>query len=782
MERSWFRPLAACTVLLLALSACGGGYSGYYSDHPKPGTVPKLAPATTPYPAVKQDGVWRMPGGDQFQSRHVAAAGPAAPQLKWEFSGEGTPLGAPCQGEDGAIYCLTDTCLLRFGADGRIAQRYALPEPCASRVFGPAPPPFLLTLEWLCYSGGSGIVHLLDLAGNELWSYASASVPVNISTFDGTQILLCFDGSLQRQPILLDAAGTELWRSGPGYWSLPGPGGLVVTVPFVDKLQGWRNGALVWELTFDGDRLHRPFVASNGNIYIGAVQRDVPADLARVLLISPDGKLLHTTELNGSLGAYGPMNLDWAVEGTGGTVYCSDENGHVYALASDGAVTWMAILEFQGMAQLCPTADGALYSAFRYLGEQNRLARLDSAGQVKWTSQLEYIPEGMAAAHGGGVIYTGGLALTSVDRAGRELWRYLCLGSHLEPPVFDEAGNAYASVYGGIISLAPDGSERWRKTDLPDHWGGTLVLSPANGMLYSFSSQTICIGTGGDTIWAKRLEYIDESSAPVIGADGSLVLLGGSYDSQVLCYGAEGDLVWTYTDFNQPVYPPAIDRQGNIYFISNDYEFYGDSPDVSVWRPEGRWLRGWLRCLGRNGALLWSAPLGAEPTAGPVVDPAGNILVVDMAGKLEAYGARGERRYEAQAGLASDYYSLALGAGGDVLALRAYAEADYNANPRFIGTALSALGGSGGALRWTVASALKTGLQLACDGGGTAYSYLERSGEAVTLARISPQGALEEFAGTGAIPGDVSNTHQPVLSPGGMLIVSAGGRLQAYGD
>jgi outer membrane protein assembly factor BamB len=168
------------------------------------------------------------------------------------------------------------------------------------------------------------------------------------------------------------------------------------------------------------------------------------------------------------------------------------------------------------------------------------------------------------------------------------------------PQVLAKNGTIYSGSLRGILyAFKPDGTIRWQR-----HLGryqitagpaigpdGTIYVAAEDGILHALTSH-------GSSKWTFDLQgYAGPSASPALGADGT-IYVGAS---KLFAIAPDGSLRWSY-DTGGPIQgPPAIGRDGALYFPSTDY-LYAVNPDGTLrWRTQGR----------------SEYPLGSAPAIGP---------------------------------------------------------------------------------------------------------------------------------------------------------------------
>jgi hypothetical protein len=181
-------------------------------------------------------------------------------------------------------------------------------------------------------------------------------------------------------------------------------------------------------------------------------------------------------------------------------------NFEFWALDPDnGEIIWAHSPEIQDQSISCCAADpltGKICYAMR-----NKIVALNPDGDEMWTyeganlflPELAIAPDGTIYAAESVLGQTGGTSrLVAINREGDYMWDVECAGGISAGPVVDSVGNAYfASDEGDVLSVAPDGVERWtfRLSGRPEYlaFGAhySLLVMVRESL---FRSSLICLG------------------------------------------------------------------------------------------------------------------------------------------------------------------------------------------------------------------------------------------------------------------------------------------------
>lgn len=356
---------------------------------------------------------------------------------------------------------------------------------------------------------------------------------------------------------------------------------------------------------------------SSNNLFLDVRTNDLLDVNANNLLLS-----VAAPQVNGSIkwrftvdGNYMPFR---PTIGPDASIYFQDENGHLYALRSDGTVKWI----FQGGYPAGPVAVGADNTS--YIASGGTIQAISPAGTLVWqfTDPNSQGVIGGPAVGPDGKVYAvmdltglGAIALSAVD--GHLVWsnpgnprlaEYGQLGLEL---VFGPASagaqtdqfyftcdNITTSVYGHLYAFSLDGSQRWtaslggisKAPQVAVAPNGTISLgvaaySPSNGAV--LWSAYPALGSGSDL-------------PPDIGSDGRVYVTTQYQSALAALNGQSGALVWRV--------PGVSFEQGPVVSPLNDMVVIGGRDNYG--------LPGYFKAFSTGGQFLWQINLPGEPYPG----------------------------------------------------------------------------------------------------------------------------------------------------------------------
>jgi len=383
----------------------------------------------------------------------------------------------------------------------------------------------------------------------------------------------------------------------------------------------------------------------DGNIYVAGVSKessDTHSDFI-VISLTPEGNERWVYRYDGSAGEWDEANS--LVCGADGNIYAAGysrgigtyDDFTVISLTPDGNQKW--VYQYNGGGRglrdeafsVTYGADGNVYAAGRSWGEGTRenftVISLTSDGRERWVYQYDG-PENEwdwanSVIYGADSnIYAAGLScgiledfiVISLTPDGNERWVYRYNGSGNYGDV------AYSIVYGGdgnlyaagvsygrgtysdftVISLTPDGNERWvyryNGPGNEEEWAKSVAYG-ADGNLYIAGSTwsiathndflVISLTPDGNERWVYRYNgpgnYDDRASSLVWGADGNIYITGWSSDTitrsdiTVITLTPDGNQRWVYRynglgNQSDVAGPIIYGGDGNLYIAGESRE------------------------------------------------------------------------------------------------------------------------------------------------------------------------------------------------------------------
>lgn len=615
-------------------------------DNLIPGTDPPPQPITTPYPEVERDYVWRMPGGDQFNSGRACAAGPQAPQLLWRRALETELCGDAQVGSDGRLYIAAGRVVVILDQAGRRVGSFELAaQPDFWGLTGTGDGRFY-------YFGSDSLLRAIDEQGVELWNHAFTGTYLSRLHYDSAGNLYTMDS--QGRLYALSAEGEQLWsfddpNAETEYqidWSLADDG-TVYCISYGGQLKAVRDGVVQWDTLPSRGLGADVYAGNNGFVYVKSINDHQWAYQRKEYLevFSTAGAWVSALEI-GDVDGYGELPR---LTGADGTVYCGMSYMSLAAFNAGGTLKWQAPGHVYPGDKPTLGPDGSIYMMVMGLrGNSFDLCRYNPDGTLAWSTPAPFnvIPKPVLLESGSLVLgeyhylhaYTGGGVLQ---------WTYGVTEPQSSSLVYLPDGQSFIS---GRCLQAQDaaGAELWRTA-----YNASALGSPAigpNGKLYSLGQNTLVSWDGNGALAFSRSTDggYDYLYGLTIGADGTLLVQGINGSRSLGAYDSGGNRQWIYTDEYAIGGRPAVDSAGNLYFVSNHVDYpppVGSRANSQYYPPYG-WKGSWLKSLARNGALRWSVQLGSQPPGAPVVADDGSVLLAEGSGEVYAYApADGTRRW-----------------------------------------------------------------------------------------------------------------------------------------
>ncbi|MEE1506983.1 MAG: PQQ-binding-like beta-propeller repeat protein [Candidatus Neomarinimicrobiota bacterium] len=239
--------------------------------------------------------------------------------------------------------------------------------------------------------------------------------------------------------------------------------------------------------------------------------------------------------------------------------------------------------------------------------DSGNLVALSAGGNLKWKFNIE----GHAVTNTPLVRFDGSILIGSwsgkfyaINTDGTILWQYDAgSGIYTETANIDKIGNIYFTTRdGSLISLTPKGEERFRQNfgEYRTAWG--IAFAPNSTHLYVGVRQSglFAVDTTGNVLWTYETEQGSIWSIPAVDSQGNVYFIWthrfwqpDSLAHAVVCLDPEGDVRWSFPFGEYPSTPGiglTIDNNGHIYFSN--------------------WTEKILYALHYNGTLKWSFDMG----------------------------------------------------------------------------------------------------------------------------------------------------------------------------
>ncbi|MBI5000341.1 MAG: PQQ-like beta-propeller repeat protein [Euryarchaeota archaeon] len=344
-------------------------------------------------------------------------------------------------------------------------------------------------------------------------------------------------------------------------------------------------------------------------------------------------------------------------------------------------------------------------------------------------------------------------------------WKVPLPGKAGVSPVIGSNGSVYVSTVGywspdnvnappifspGLYALRPDGSVEWNLTYCGPYGlfapSGMVVGTGAGTIYYiPYYQNVLAVGSDGVVAWNMTMPAI--LSHPAVTANGT-ILVGCAEGFHAI--SPNGSPLWNFTT-RSPVYSsPAVDDDGTIYFVDNNYRLYALGPDG---RPK------WFASIkefdwDRQFSCLSSPAVGAD----------GTVYVGSPDGNLYAVNKQGSQKWKLRTGKAI-YSSPAIGPGGTIYVCSSD-DRLYAITPD-------------GVLKWSCAAGNNIESSPAVGADGTVYvGTTSRHGwTSSEMMALSPDGSVKWRCN---ISGSVSSS--PAIGDDGTVYVASSRMLYAFGS
>ena len=298
----------------------------------------------------------------------------------------------------------------------------------------------------------------------EIWRFYSSGSVESTPVIDSDGIIY-FKGAynyLDRYLIAVYPNGTLKWRYNTGgliWGSSPAiaDDGTIYIGSWDTKLYAINpNGTLKWAFSSGGSISSSPAIAEDGTIYFGTMSSG-----NSIVAVNPNGTLKWKYETGYSIAA-GPGI------GDDGTVYIGSGDTYLYALYPNGTLRWRFKTGDYIKGSPSIGGDGTIYIG----SYDDYFYAINPDGTEKWKFNSGWGTDNCAAISADGTIYVGTDKLYARYPDGSERWSFN-LGTNrwigLSSPAVSADGLVYIGTIigdgsgGEIISISPDGFERWRK-------------------------------------------------------------------------------------------------------------------------------------------------------------------------------------------------------------------------------------------------------------------------------------------------------------------------------
>ncbi len=281
-----------------------------------------------------------------------------------------------------------------------------------------------------------------------------------------------------------------------------------------------------------------------------------------------------------------PYSVVRPVIGPDGTIYVVDVFQHLYALAPDGGLKWIA--NDAGDKGVAVGADGSIYAA-----SESHIKAFNPDGSLKWTFVQDpraFICLGVAVGPDGNIYSVGvqGLGVFSLTPAGELRWAV--------PEPYDRLIVDYAEIVFGMngstqqLYFGANSHTRALRLDGTPVFtlGGTF--QPAIGPDGSVHSPLAAFSPNGSKLWSFVSPYPYNDLSPAdVGWNGVHYVTQNLI--QLFAFNANGSVLWKAT-LNNKAGGPVVDPSNSVLVLggANPLSFPGTIQGVSATSGKALWL------------------------------------------------------------------------------------------------------------------------------------------------------------------------------------------------
>lgn len=297
-----------------------------------------------------------------------------------------------------------------------------------------------------------------------------------------------------------------------------GPDGTV----YINSQTSYSNGTLFairpdgkkkWSFETDDVSKAAPAVSAGGVVYITV------SNARMVYAINADGTVRWSAKPQ--------YYLDQPpVLGPDGTIYSTDDIGHVFALGADGTQKWNASIGQYSYSAPTLASDGHVY--FPHL---TKLYAYNPDGTLDWSksySMSTYGKPRFATVDKEGTIYFGAYNLEAVHPDGTEKWTFTGSGPGGTAPAIGPDGTIYfGSDNTTFYAVRPDNTLKWTFPTGASIFSSAAIGSEGTIYFGSNDGKLYALNPDGTLKWALQLGDMLQSS-PAIGSDGTIYIAGAN--------------------------------------------------------------------------------------------------------------------------------------------------------------------------------------------------------------------------------------------------------------
>lgn len=304
--------------------------------------------------------------------------------------------------------------------------------------------------------------------------------------------------------------------------------------------------------------------------------------------------------------------------GTNNTIYFGSDTNYLLAFNHDGSVQWQFEADSRVIFSPAVANDGTIYisSLASYGGTEHFVYAINPDGSEKWRIQMQDPVFTAFALANDGTIYYGsyGGKLVAINPDGTVYWQVEVEtdgNGDLRTPVIAKDGGIYANTSEFLLTVSPEGEEKWRFEFSTYFMGVPSIAEDGTVYLGSQDRQFYAVSSIGKLKW--RVPIAGVNTNVTIDKDGTLYF--GSIDSNLYALSPDGAIKWSFKTEGAIFSSPAIADDGNLYFGSTDHFVYA---------------------LNRNGTEQWRFETDDHIITSPTIDNQGVIYIASQAGTVYA--------------------------------------------------------------------------------------------------------------------------------------------------
>ena len=258
-----------------------------------------------------------------------------------------------------------------------------------------------------------------------------------------------------------------------------------------------------------------------------------------------------------------------------------------------------------------------------------RIQSIDPRGILRWSYQTKFSAESSPVIGDDGTVYAGIGYLYAFTNNGRLKWVYKSQGFIDQKPTPPSAGKIYF-VADALYAIGLDGNIKW-KNDLEKYGPSTFLYPMVSdkeyiylATIYGDKPSVTVVNSKGEKILSK----IYNISSAIRSNDGNTFYFGAK-NNQIFALNAFGNEKWHYSSGGKgDIYkPPAIDSNGNLYFITSGKN---------------------ITSLNSKGSHKWDVKTNESKMFPPIVGLDGRVYSISESGSLYCISTSGLLLWQTQ--------------------------------------------------------------------------------------------------------------------------------------